>query len=172
MGMHDIDTKVVLVDKVKEKEIIDKKDWDIIIKVNEDKSLIKYKRSVNLIEKLIDNKKNDDRLLKKVVGVPSSVAIAAVISAYARISINKFKNDKNNICIYSDTDSVVLQKKLEDKWVNDNLGSMKLEAVIKKGVFIAGRTGGVALRSKAPPPLQGAPSPTYVWGVLKNYITF
>ena len=42
LGMHDIDTKIVLVDKVKENEIINKKDWDIIIKVNDNKSLVKY----------------------------------------------------------------------------------------------------------------------------------
>ena len=67
---------------------------------------------------VIDDKK-EDGLVKESKGVLSSVGIAAAISAYARISINRFKNDKNNICIYSDTDSVVLQKNLEDRFVND-----------------------------------------------------
>ena len=39
--------------------------------------------------------------------------------------------------IYSDTDSVVLLKKLEVRWVSDKLSFMKLEAGFKKGIFFA-----------------------------------
>ena len=49
--MHDIDTKIVLVDKAKEMDIINKKDWDLIIKVNDNKYLVKYKRTYKLIKK-------------------------------------------------------------------------------------------------------------------------
>ena len=66
----------------------------------------------------------------------SSIQIAAAISAYARMSINKFKNLPNNPCIYSDTDSVVLKYKLDDMYVGNNLGQFKLEHEIKKGIFI------------------------------------
>jgi len=50
----------------------------------------------------------------KARGIPSAVQIAATISAYAKLSINEFKNIPNNSCIYSDTDSVVLVNKLDD----------------------------------------------------------
>lgn len=36
--MHDIDNKNVLVDKAKEREIKEKKDWQVIISINENKS--------------------------------------------------------------------------------------------------------------------------------------
>ena len=52
------------------------------------------------------------------------------------ISINEYKNLPNNPCIMIDTDSVVLLKKLEDKYVGRELGQMKLEHEIKHGIFI------------------------------------
>ena len=66
----------------------------------------------------------------------SSIQIAAAISAYARMSINKFKNLPNNPCIYSDTDCVVLKYKLDDMYVGIELGQFKLEHEIKRGIFI------------------------------------
>jgi len=47
--------------------------------------------------------------------VPSAVHIASAIAAYSRISINEFKNIPGNPCIMSDTDSVVLPKKLNEQ---------------------------------------------------------
>ncbi len=39
----------------------------------------------------------------------------------------KFKNLENNKCYYIDTDSAFLEKKLDDKYLNNNLGVFKLE---------------------------------------------
>jgi hypothetical protein len=64
------------------------------------------------------------------------VHIAAAISAYARMSINKYKNIKENNCIMSDTDSVVLSKKLNDNDIGVEIGKMKLESEFKNGIFI------------------------------------
>jgi len=48
------------------------------------------------------------------------------------------KNDPNNTLLYSDTDSYFMQYKLPEKLVNPNkLGLLKLENIIKEGIFIS-----------------------------------
>lgn len=74
----------------------------------------------------------------------SSVAISAAITAYGRIHISKIKLDilkhKGDI-FYSDTDSIVTNIKLDDSMVSPTeLGKLKLEHNIDKGIFISGKT--------------------------------
>ena len=51
---------------------------------------------------------------------------SSAIAAYSRISINKFKNIKDNPCIYTDTDSVILPYELDSKYISNEIGKMKL----------------------------------------------
>ena len=74
--------------------------------------------------------------LNKSRKVPTAVHIAAAITSYARILNNEYKNILGNLCIMSDTDSVVLTKPLPGYQVGKNLGKMKLEHEINKGIFI------------------------------------
>jgi len=64
------------------------------------------------------------------------VQISCAIAAYARLSINPFKNIISNKLYYSDTDSLVLENELTDKIVGIELGQWKLEAVIEKGYLL------------------------------------
>lgn len=69
--------------------------------------------------------------------VNSNVAIASAVTSYARIHMIPFK--LNNNCYYSDTDSVILGNKLENKFIGEELGLMKDElkgGVIKEGYFL------------------------------------
>jgi len=67
-----------------------------------------------------------------------SISIAAAITAYARIHMSQFKNNNSFNLFYSDTDSVYIDKPLDDSLVNDKiLGKLKLENIIKKGIFLA-----------------------------------
>jgi hypothetical protein len=68
--------------------------------------------------------------------VPSAVHIAAAISSYARLIINDYKNIPGNPCVMSDTDSVVLTKPLPERLIGNEIGQMKLEQVVLKGIFI------------------------------------
>lgn len=50
----------------------------------------------------------------------------------------KFKNIPSNRCLYSDTDSIVLENTLSPSFVDSNkLGMMKLEHIITEGYFIS-----------------------------------
>lgn len=68
-------------------------------------------------------------------GVDASVCIAAAVTAYGRIHMSIFKNMKKNQYFGGDTDSSVMLKPLDDKFVGKELGKMKLEFNIKVGLF-------------------------------------
>lgn len=72
-----------------------------------------------------------------------SIGISSAITAYGRIYLNKLLieaiNNGGNI-YYTDTDSLITDKELPKDRVNNLLGGLKLEAVIKKGIFISGKT--------------------------------
>ncbi|KAI0995205.1 hypothetical protein K3495_g12977 [Podosphaera aphanis] len=68
-------------------------------------------------------------------GLKSCVAIAAAITAYARISLNRFKNIPDNQYLGGDTDSVILQKPLPATLVGKKQGMIKYEDDIAIGLF-------------------------------------
>lgn len=67
-----------------------------------------------------------------------SIAIAAAITAYARIHMTQFKNNPDFNLYYSDTDSSYIDKKLPDHMVSSTiLGKMKLENILEDAIFLA-----------------------------------
>jgi hypothetical protein len=69
--------------------------------------------------------------------IKSNVAIAAAITAYARIHMMQFKLD--NGVVYSDTDSIFTTNKIESNLIGSELGLMKDEMnglIIKEGLFL------------------------------------
>lgn len=97
--------------------------------------------SLNLdIVKIASKQSDEERQMFNVTSVP----ISAAITAYGRIDIYKLKMDimkmGGNI-YYSDTYSLVTDIKLPDSMVNTNeIGKLKLEHEIQKGIFISGKT--------------------------------
>jgi len=92
---------------------------------------------------LIDPNASELDSLKSEINIyqNTNVAIAAAITAYARILINDYKYHINNLggeVAYSDTDSLVCNRDLSDDLVSGTkLGLMKLEREPTKGIFIA-----------------------------------
>ena len=118
----------------------------ILTELSNGDKLVKYNGKIDerlrkMIKYLEDDSYNEMKCYSrvpswnKVRGTPYAVQIAAFISAYAKISINEFKNLHDNECIYSDTDSVVMQHKLPDNKIGKAIGEMKLEHEINQGVF-------------------------------------
>ncbi|EAW14651.1 uncharacterized protein ACLA_056740, partial [Aspergillus clavatus NRRL 1] len=70
----------------------------------------------------------------------TSIAISAAITAYGRIHINKLKLNvlnKGGKIYYSDTDSLVINIKLnKDKISNNEIGKLKFEHLVDRGVYI------------------------------------
>jgi len=141
-GMKDIVSNMKILSKKEANKITKNYNYSIFADLGKDKVLVKY--SSKLPEPLTALiKDNNDKMneipistISRSRGVPSAVHISAAISAYARMSINKFKNIPGNPCIYSDTDSVVLPKQLPINIIGKELGQMKLEHQIDKGIFI------------------------------------
>ena len=72
---------------------------------------------------------------KPTNGVKSCVAIAAAITAYARVTLNRYKNIPGNKYLGGDTDSVIMQKPLPSEFVGKELGMMKFEDDIPFGLY-------------------------------------
>lgn len=58
----------------------------------------------------------------------SNMAIAAAITSEARVMMSKYILDE--LTIYSDTDSIITSRVLDDSLVNDKIGYWKLEYII------------------------------------------
>jgi hypothetical protein len=66
-----------------------------------------------------------------------SVGIAASITAYARMHMTPLLQDPSYNVYYTDTDSIVTDKPINEKFIGKALGQLKLEYNIVKGVFLA-----------------------------------
>jgi hypothetical protein len=108
-----------------------------IIEISDDVCalLIKSNIDTNILDEL--NLDMGVELKSTQLAVQSNVAIAAAVTAYARIHMMPFKLD-DGIC-YTDTDSIFTTNKLSDALVGPNLGLMKDELngkVIKEACFL------------------------------------
>jgi len=150
--MKEIENTMKIVDK-NEAEYLDKNtNVTVLSEINENKFFIIYKGKINdsirkyykkdpfipVVGQMVHNTKDQLRKLgiNKTQNVVSAVHIAAAITSYARMIINEYKNIPGNPCIMSDTDSAVLPHPLPDYLIGSDLGQMKLENKIKKGIFI------------------------------------
>jgi len=96
-------------------------DNDFIVQIKKNE----YQELISLIDNLNENHN-------------INIAIASFVTAYARIHMSKFKNNKDIKLYYTDTDSIVVNKPLPDLFVDPTvLGKLKLEHIAKKGIFLA-----------------------------------
>lgn len=85
-----------------------------------------------------ENKDNHNMLYNNIETHNVNIAIAAAITAYARIHMSQFKNNPNFTLYYSDTDSIYINKPLPDYMIDSKiLGKMKLENILTDGIFLA-----------------------------------
>jgi hypothetical protein len=79
----------------------------------------------------------DIKLTNQYSLVKANVAISSAVTAYARIHLITFKIAGS--CVYTDTDSVFISEKLDDKFIGSELGFLKVELpglIIKEGYFL------------------------------------
>ena len=91
-----------------------------------------YMNSINKIDMEKDKEFND-----------VSLTTAAVVTSYARIFMSKIKLDvlsNGGNIYYTDTDSLVTDKPLDDNLVGNKIGQFKLEYFVKEAYFITSKT--------------------------------
>lgn len=117
---------------------------------NSDKFIISYEKGINyeVLENSLKNglitideyKKFESNTKYDLSLCNTAVHIAAAITAYARIEINKYKLMYQKYLLYSDTDSLLLTIPLESSLVSaTELGKFKLEGIYDKAYFIAAK---------------------------------
>jgi hypothetical protein len=125
-GMDDSFSEWNIIDKNLLDSFIDNKTIDILDIIDLDnKIMIQYKSSENI------NSDGDHNI---------NIAIASAITSYSRIHMSQFKNHPNYKLFYTDTDSIYINKPLDDSYVSSNeLGKLKLEAVANKAIFLSSK---------------------------------
>lgn len=141
MGMRTEFYSAKIVKKSDVAKIVKYNTWSVMNDYsNTDYMLIKTGKYIDskLIEIIKDNDENAPTLKidQRKRGTLSSIPMAVTITAIARQLISVYKNIPNNPMVYSDTDSVILPKPLSKDDVGKELGKIKLENIIKEGIFI------------------------------------
>jgi len=139
-GQKEKKYRIKIVSKDEGENIIKKYHYSYFSIINDNTVLIKYSSKLNdKLRKLYKDQEDEilnETYFKKERGILSAVQISCAIAAYARMSINIYKNMPNYIVYYSDTDSIVINKPLNENIIGKELGKWKLEAIIKKGLFV------------------------------------
>jgi DNA polymerase elongation subunit (family B) len=129
-GMLDSFSNVDIMD-IKSYKKFEKDHAEDIINIIEldDKIMVVYRSSQKDLDTLLDNASETHNV---------SLPIASAITAYARVHMSQFKNNNDFNLYYTDTDSIYIDKPLDDSLVSSKtLGLMKLENSIDKAVFLS-----------------------------------
>ena len=149
-GQKEMDYTIKLVPNDKLAKIVNTSHYSYIGNISENVSLIKYGPRLNerlrqlyleahrleMGEIACDGSVATGYSLVTQRGIPSAVQISAIISSYARTSINPLKNIPGNLAIASNTDSLILREPLDAELIGSELGKWKLEHKFKNGVFV------------------------------------
>lgn len=130
-GMNDNFNEIRIVNDNSLNDLINNKNLSIQDIYNLDKDFIVQinKNENQELTSLIDN-------FNEIHNI--NIAIASFVTAYARIHMSQFKNNKDFKLYYSDTDSAIIDRPLPNHLVDSKvLGKMKLEYTVKKGIFLA-----------------------------------
>ena len=116
---------------INSKDLVDlseKENITNVLSLSQDKELVSYQSNLQIeIE-------NNNTLC--------NIAIAAAVTAGARVFRSKFKNMPEYTLYYSDTDSIDIDKPLPEEYVGNELGQFKLEHSISRAAFLAPKVYG------------------------------
>lgn len=132
-------SKHVVTHHVLSYQLLDKHIINDIIDLENDQILISY------IPKDIDDQLSSEYFDTTKFNI--SIGIAAAVTAYARVHMSQFLGDKNLNVLYTDTDSIDIDKPLNPKFIGPELGLMKLEYIFDEAVFLAPKVYGGVLEN-------------------------
>ena len=123
--------------------IVDNNELYEMIEHNNILDIMNLDDDINLITFIPTNDNNEDSLFNSMTKFNISISLSAAITAYARIHMSQFKSEYNSYNLYySDTDSIAIDKPLEDNMIGKELGKMKLEYIFKEAVYLGPKVYG------------------------------
>jgi DNA polymerase type B, organellar and viral len=139
LGMSPYVENHIVIESEKSNELLLNEDYTVtnVVDLQNGKELISYfnKKDIKAI---------DDGSKSKNI----SIVIAAAVTAYARIKMSEIKMDNNIKIYYSDTDSFVVDKLLNNNLVSEKLGDFKLENIFTRAAFLAPKVYGGLLKDQ------------------------
>jgi hypothetical protein len=163
-------------------EVIPKKDLDDYIKLHKTHSIVRETSDFSMVKRPIEGSTIDptkilytttegrSEAFRSELLSKSNVAIAAAITAYARIALSNLMRDESNPVFYHDTDSIIVQKPLDDKFVGPELGQMKLEHKIDHAVFAGPKLYGMKVSQAEIIKAKGYGSDGLTFDMLKGLL--
>ena len=139
LGMKDIENRLKILSKEDANKFMTNKNI-VFYSELQDKIILRYNNVNKEIIKFTDLTEKSNTFVDKIKqrGVTSSIPIAAAITSWALIKLLKILNMNDNKLIYCDTDSITLEKPLDDKYISyTELGKFKLESIINEGIYIS-----------------------------------
>jgi hypothetical protein len=142
MALNENNLELKIVNNLKLENILQTEKTELLFK-SDTHSLIKsYGYYDNDFIKLINkdnifntNLNNSEEFNKPWGKSLSAIQYAAALTAYARIYLHQFKNIKDNEYLGGDTDSIIMRKPIDNKFVGTELGKFKLEMIIQEAFF-------------------------------------
>ena len=123
--------------------IVDNNELYEMIEHNNILDIMNLDDDINLITFIPTNDNNEDSLFNSMTKFNISISLSAAITAYARIHMSQFKSDYSSYNLYySDTDSIAIDKPLENNMIGKELGKMKLEHIFKEAVYLGPKVYG------------------------------
>jgi DNA polymerase type B, organellar and viral len=132
--------RIEIVNKEEGDKILRKYHYNKVLFANEEIMILKYgARLHDRLLKIIREEEEDIYISegfkpRKGGANLKNISIAAAVSAYGRMHLNKFR--KLYPILYTDTDSFVTTQPIDPKYIGPELGQMKLVAEIEEGYFI------------------------------------
>jgi hypothetical protein len=149
MSILKLVTEILSLEKYK--KILCTKEINSLVNLSSDNFLISYNNELNkeiIKEHGLDyiqilNQKSNINIENSHNFDDVAISIAAAVTSYSRIYMSKFKLHifkSGGKIFYSDTDSLVTDIKLDDKFVGKDIGQFKLEYELKEAYFISSKT--------------------------------
>jgi len=103
---------------------VDQKNISNILNLHNNKNLVSFEK------KIIDSDSNNESSSLNI-----SIPISASIAASARVFMSKLKAELKDSIYYTDTDSLYTTIQLDNKYIGNELGQLKLERILKNVHF-------------------------------------
>ncbi|QCB16410.1 DNA polymerase (mitochondrion) [Armillaria borealis] len=137
-GQEDITSKVEIVSKERGEQIMDNYQFEDVFFINDDLMMIKYNPKLsNKLLSIIKEEEKDISIKEGFAskkGTLSNIAIAAFISAYGRVHLNKFRII--TAIVYTGADCIFTENPIDPKYIGPEIEQLKLKSNIIKGFFI------------------------------------
>lgn len=131
-GMNEIVTETVICSTEELEKLDQTKNIKWVINLDNNMHIVTYNKFMDILS----YKQNEQLNLNKRYKHQSNIAIASAITAIGRIQLNLLMQNYGLKIYYHDTDSIICDKLPPNELINNEIGGLKIEHKIIKGMIV------------------------------------